>query len=124
LIGKGAAGYSLFILTEGSAVVTSQDTTLAALWPGDFFGEIAIRDGGRRSATVTIPPLGNAEIRRSVHREVQWAELVSARTMPAASRSACLRLGSDEANRRPPRGVMIVMFGRPDRPMRSSLGPM
>ena len=53
LIGEGAAGYSFFILTEGSAVVTSGDATLADLGPGDFFGEIAILGDGRRSATVT-----------------------------------------------------------------------
>jgi len=53
LIGEGAAGYSFFILTEGSAVVTSGDATLADLGPGDFFGEIAILGDGRRSSTVT-----------------------------------------------------------------------
>jgi CRP-like cAMP-binding protein len=53
LIGEGASGYSFFILTEGSAVVTSEGADLAALGPGDFFGEIAILGNGRRSATVT-----------------------------------------------------------------------
>jgi CRP-like cAMP-binding protein len=49
LIGEGAAGYSFFIVTEGSAVVTSEDATLADLGPGDFFGEIAILGDGRRT---------------------------------------------------------------------------
>jgi CRP-like cAMP-binding protein len=53
LIGQGAAGYSFFILLEGSAAVTWGDTALAELRPGDFFGEIAILGAGRRSATVT-----------------------------------------------------------------------
>jgi CRP-like cAMP-binding protein len=53
LIGEGAAGYSFFILTQGNAVVTSDGADLAALGPGDFFGEIAILGNGRRSATVT-----------------------------------------------------------------------
>jgi CRP-like cAMP-binding protein len=53
LIGEGAAGYSFFILTQGSAVVTSEGADLAALGPGDFFGEIAILGDGRRTATVT-----------------------------------------------------------------------
>ena len=52
LTGEGAAGYSFFILAEGGAVVTSEDTTLANLGPGDFFGEVAILGDGRRSATV------------------------------------------------------------------------
>src|SRR5204863_5287847 len=39
LIGEGAAGYSFFVLLDGSAAVTSGDTQLADLGPGDFFGE-------------------------------------------------------------------------------------
>jgi CRP-like cAMP-binding protein len=53
LIGEGAPGYSFFILTEGSAEVTQGATPVAQLGPGDFFGEIAILGGGRRSASVT-----------------------------------------------------------------------
>jgi voltage-gated potassium channel len=53
LTGEGAAGYSFFILTQGSAVVTFEGADLAALGPGDFFGEIAILGNGRRTATVT-----------------------------------------------------------------------
>ena len=53
LIGEGAAGYSFFILTEGSALVTSGETPLGDLGPGDFFGEVAILGESRRSASVT-----------------------------------------------------------------------
>jgi CRP-like cAMP-binding protein len=53
LVGEGASGYSFFILVEGSAVATAGDTTLRNLGPGDFFGEIAILERRRRSATVT-----------------------------------------------------------------------
>ncbi len=53
LCGEGASGYSFFVLQEGSAVVTADGRTLADLGPGDYFGEIAMLDGGRRSATVT-----------------------------------------------------------------------
>jgi CRP-like cAMP-binding protein len=53
LAGEGASGYSFFVLAEGKAVVTSNETELATLGPGDFFGEIAILGDGRRSATVT-----------------------------------------------------------------------
>jgi CRP-like cAMP-binding protein len=53
LCGEGASGYSFFILTEGSAVVTADGATLGDLGPGDFFGEIAMLTGSRRSATVT-----------------------------------------------------------------------
>ena len=53
LVGEGAPGYTFFILTAGTAVVTSEGQSLAKLGPGDFFGEIAILGNGRRSATVT-----------------------------------------------------------------------
>jgi voltage-gated potassium channel len=53
LAGEGASGYSFFVLAEGEAVVTSNETELATLGPGDFFGEIAILGDGRRTATVT-----------------------------------------------------------------------
>jgi CRP-like cAMP-binding protein len=53
LTGEGAPGYSFFILTDGGAVVTSGEATLAQVGPGDFFGEAAVLGGGRRNATVT-----------------------------------------------------------------------
>ena len=54
LMGEGAPGYSLFILLDGTATVTSGAAEPGMLGPGDFFGEIALLGGeGRRSATVT-----------------------------------------------------------------------
>jgi CRP-like cAMP-binding protein len=50
---EGASGYSFFVLVAGGAVVTSDGETVATCGPGDFFGEMAILDSGRRSATVT-----------------------------------------------------------------------
>ena len=53
LCGEGAAGYSFFVLTGGTASVTCDGELVANLEPGDFFGEIAILGDGRRTATVT-----------------------------------------------------------------------
>ena len=53
LVDEGSAGYSFFVMAEGSAVVTAGETTIRELGRGDFFGEIAILGGGRRSASVT-----------------------------------------------------------------------
>jgi voltage-gated potassium channel len=53
LVGEGASGYTFFVLADGSAVVTANGEEVGTLWPGDFFGEIAILGDGRRSATVT-----------------------------------------------------------------------
>ena len=52
LCGEGATGYSFFVLTKGTAVVTADGAALGDLGPGDFFGEVAMLTG-RRSATVT-----------------------------------------------------------------------
>ena len=52
LIGEGASGYEFFVLAEGTAAVTHEGAELTTLGPGDFFGEIGILGGARRSATV------------------------------------------------------------------------
>ncbi len=41
------------MIAQGNAVVSADGDELATLGPGDFFGEVAILGGGRRSATVT-----------------------------------------------------------------------
>ena len=53
LVGEGAPGYSLFVLQDGTATVTSAGATVTSLGPGDFFGEIALLGEGARTATVT-----------------------------------------------------------------------
>lgn len=50
---EGASGYSFFVLVDGAAVVTVDGEVVATYGPGDFFGEMALLGGGRRSATVT-----------------------------------------------------------------------
>jgi voltage-gated potassium channel len=50
---EGASGYSFYLVLDGSAIVTTEDDTVATYDTGDFFGEMAILGGGRRSATVT-----------------------------------------------------------------------
>jgi CRP-like cAMP-binding protein len=53
LVTEGAPGYVFFVIEEGTADVVQNGERLAELGPGDFFGEVAILDGGRRTATVT-----------------------------------------------------------------------
>jgi CRP/FNR family cyclic AMP-dependent transcriptional regulator len=50
---EGEAGIGLFLIIEGTAEVSIGGRRRASLGPGDFFGEVALLDGGPRSATVT-----------------------------------------------------------------------
>ena len=52
LVSEGAAGYVFFVIEEGTAGVERDGEFLRELGPGDHFGEIAILDGGRRTASV------------------------------------------------------------------------
>jgi CRP-like cAMP-binding protein len=49
--GTGAAAF--FLIEAGEATVTGKGVHLATLGPGQCFGEIALIDGGPRTATVT-----------------------------------------------------------------------
>jgi CRP-like cAMP-binding protein len=50
---EGDPGVGLFIIMDGKAEVSIGGRKRASLSPGDFFGEIALLDGGPRTATVT-----------------------------------------------------------------------
>ena len=50
---EGEPGIGLFVIQTGTADVTIGGKKKASLGPGDFFGEIALLDGGPRTATVT-----------------------------------------------------------------------
>lgn len=50
---EGERGVGLFLILEGQCSVTIGGKTKAKLGPGDFFGEVALLDGGPRTATVT-----------------------------------------------------------------------
>lgn len=65
LLAQGDAGDSLLILTEGSARVSmltagGREIVLAYAEPGAVLGEIALLDGGERTASVTATSAGSA----------------------------------------------------------------
>lgn len=50
---EGEAGREFMIIEKGEARVTRDGIDVADLGPGEYFGEIALLDGGTRVATVT-----------------------------------------------------------------------
>ena len=50
---EGASGYTFFVIEKGDVEVARDGLVINTLGPGDFFGEMAIVTGDRRSATVT-----------------------------------------------------------------------
>jgi CRP-like cAMP-binding protein len=53
LVRQGDSGGDLMVLVSGAVSVERDGARIAALGPGDFFGEIALIDGGARVATIT-----------------------------------------------------------------------
>src|ERR1700730_15163726 len=49
---EGQAGREFVVILQGKATVSIGGTEIATLGRGDFFGEIALLDGGPRTATV------------------------------------------------------------------------
>jgi CRP-like cAMP-binding protein len=52
LLRRGDLPHEFFVLLEGTVEVRRGEEVLATLAPGDFFGEIAIIEDDRRTATV------------------------------------------------------------------------
>jgi CRP-like cAMP-binding protein len=50
---QGGAGYFFFVIESGTVDISHGDDIVATLGPGDFFGEAAILQTKRRTATVT-----------------------------------------------------------------------
>jgi len=74
---EGTYGGDFFILESGAADVTRGGGRIATMRPGDFFGEIALVDGGKRTATVTTTApsrcfvLGARQFQNVLHQNVE-----------------------------------------------------
>ena len=53
LVDQGRFAHEFFVLLEGTVDVRKDDQHLTDLGPGDFFGEIALVEDERRTASVT-----------------------------------------------------------------------
>ncbi|MBI4261812.1 MAG: cyclic nucleotide-binding domain-containing protein [Actinobacteria bacterium] len=52
IVDEGEFGYEFFAILEGEADVRHGEEAIARLRPGDFFGEMALVQGDRRTASV------------------------------------------------------------------------
>jgi CRP/FNR family cyclic AMP-dependent transcriptional regulator len=53
VMAQGSPGTAFYVIEAGTAVITRTGKEVVRLGPGDFFGEIALIDGGDRTATVS-----------------------------------------------------------------------
>ena len=66
IVSQGDEGVGFFLITDGQVKVVRDGNDLATLGSGDFFGEQALLDNYRRSATVTaVAPTKTLAIMRS-----------------------------------------------------------
>lgn len=75
VVKEGEPGDSFFVIVSGQAKVTSKGRTIRRILPGDHFGEIALLDGGDRTATVvTETPMRLLEIKRNAFTKLIHTE--------------------------------------------------
>jgi CRP-like cAMP-binding protein len=68
---EGEFGQEFFVIIDGTAEVLRADTPIAELGPGEFFGEMALLDEERRTATVrAISPMRVLVMTRQNFRDI------------------------------------------------------
>jgi CRP-like cAMP-binding protein len=83
VVSRGSAGAGFFIIAEGEATVSVGGRVMSRLRRNDFFGEVSLIDGGRRSADITADTdmrcwgISKDEFRAFVkqHPDVAWTLL-------------------------------------------------
>ena len=81
VVQNGSRGDSFYVILDGKAKVTAGYSTraLAKIGPGDFFGELALLDGGPRTASViaetwlTTIRIGRTDFRAMIRSEPEVA---------------------------------------------------
>jgi CRP-like cAMP-binding protein len=110
VVSRGSSGTGFFIIADGEAVVGTSQRPRARLRKHDFFGEVALIDGGRRSADITAETnmrcwgISQREFRAFVKRnpQVAWSLLeVLAARLRAAEAAAAARGVAPAPRRRP-----------------------
>ncbi len=106
----GTPGQEFFVIIGGSATASRMGLTLAVLGPGSFFGELALLDGGNRTATVvadtdlTVLVLSRREFRslQSTAPSVAYKLLVELGARLRRADAMIEELAEREAGEEPP----------------------
>jgi CRP/FNR family transcriptional regulator, cyclic AMP receptor protein len=85
---RGDAGLEAFVVVEGRATASRKGKTIARLGPGALFGELALLDGGRRTATVTA----ETDMLLLVLSRREFASMLA--TAPSVARKIICELGA------------------------------
>jgi CRP-like cAMP-binding protein len=108
MVSRGSSGTGFFIIAEGEAVVDAGSGKTSLLCKHDFFGEVALIDGGRRSAGITAMTnmrcwgISRNEFRTFVkqHPEVAWRMLETLAARLRAADAAAPRVAPPSPRRR------------------------
>ena len=85
---QGELGREFFVIVEGTATASRKGKRMAKLGPGSFFGELALLDGGERTATV----VADTPMRLLVLSEGEFCNLYF--LVPSVARKIIAELGS------------------------------
>jgi CRP/FNR family transcriptional regulator, cyclic AMP receptor protein len=82
---EGEIGHEFFVLESGTVSVSVGGKEVATLGAGSFFGELALLDGGPRTATVRAQTEVTALVldRREFHALLEEDPIVAVRLLPA-----------------------------------------
>jgi len=93
LVREGDFGHAVFAITSGTADVVHEGAVINTLGPGDYFGEIAVMSGGRRSASVVATsPLALVSI---FNREIWRLERESPEIAAVLRETIAARVAAD-----------------------------
>lgn len=88
MVREGDVGHELYVLVDGTAAVSRDGRAVAMLAPGQWFGELAVLEGGTRDATVTMTSPGRVLVlqQRQLFALLETAPAVSRRLLIGLAR--------------------------------------